>query len=422
MVAAIVGIGAVVAYAAPRVAGPTTTPVIVEWEKVKDDDAKTHVDSNEGRFKFLIWDENGVPYSGSLSNAQRQTKDGDYAAPFDATVTNGVWETNGNQPSGKAWKLFIPDGYTYEARFTGSAVINNIDGYGVPADGGTDQVNWSAGNKVSGTDNDNPSTIRFETVVPTEDPNTGSSVPPVILEFLGVDNNGNFTTDAPTGAFQLRIKGPNGENLPSLYLPSAGGSYPDALNYLDRATIDANWTGQGEYTYANIWGWASNKRIDSVNSGHAYALNIPEGYSYSIEYVGQGELVSVKGQEITPDSTDDDRIVTGTVSGTGDWTSNRVVFKARWQDASAKIMKFVSGEASSDADFTFTLTADTNFNSGAWKKYDGAGNVIEESTDENKFSGKEATFTLKGDQYIIIDGIPYGTKYTVTEAPAEGYV
>lgn len=80
------------------------------------------------------------------------------------------------------------------------------------------------------------------------------------------------------------------------------------------------------------------------------------------------------------------------------------------------VSKTVEGVADATSTFTFTVRA-TDGTNPLTGTYPCTGAVGEIAFDKNG----EATFTLKHDETVTIQGLPYGTAWTVTERPAAGY-
>lgn len=88
----------------------------------------------------------------------------------------------------------------------------------------------------------------------------------------------------------------------------------------------------------------------------------------------------------------------------------------QYQNGQLEIKKQVVGNADPDTEFSFDITIDTadgmeHQSDYAIVRYDATGKQI----DRSLLSDGKGTFNLKADEYVIIDYLQHGTKYTITE-------
>ena len=93
-----------------------------------------------------------------------------------------------------------------------------------------------------------------------------------------------------------------------------------------------------------------------------------------------------------------------------------------YQNSQLKVQKEVVGSADPDAEFSFDISI-THENDAVENsdysivRYDAEGNRI----DSSLLTGGKGIFKLKANEYVIIDYLQHGTKYTIKETGAEGF-
>ena len=93
-----------------------------------------------------------------------------------------------------------------------------------------------------------------------------------------------------------------------------------------------------------------------------------------------------------------------------------------YQNSQLKVQKEVVGSADPDAEFSFDISIehDNEVVEGSdysIVRYDAEGNRVESSL----LTGGKGSFKLKANEYVIIDYLQHGTKYTIKETGAEGF-
>ena len=93
-----------------------------------------------------------------------------------------------------------------------------------------------------------------------------------------------------------------------------------------------------------------------------------------------------------------------------------------YQNSQLKIQKEVVGTADTNAEFSFDITIDHDTlpvqNSDySIVRYNAKGERLESTL----LTGGNGTFKLKANEYVIIDYLQHGTKYTIKETGAEGF-
>ena len=83
------------------------------------------------------------------------------------------------------------------------------------------------------------------------------------------------------------------------------------------------------------------------------------------------------------------------------------------------IQKEVVGTADSTQEFTFDIELSDTTDVYAIQRYDEDGNLYGEDG-PSPIEGGKGTFTLKDGEYVVIDYLPYGTTYTITETNVSG--
>lgn len=93
-----------------------------------------------------------------------------------------------------------------------------------------------------------------------------------------------------------------------------------------------------------------------------------------------------------------------------------------YQNSQLKIQKEVVGNADPDAEFSFDISIEhenevVEGSDYSIVRYDAEGNRVESSL----LTGGKGSFKLKANEYVIIDYLQHGTKYTIKETGAEGF-
>ena len=93
-----------------------------------------------------------------------------------------------------------------------------------------------------------------------------------------------------------------------------------------------------------------------------------------------------------------------------------------YQNGQLKVQKKVVGDADRDTEFSFEISISSDDESAQGSDYSIArytpdGKYIESSL----LTDGKGTFKLKADEYVIIDYLQYGTRYTIKETNAEGF-
>ena len=93
-----------------------------------------------------------------------------------------------------------------------------------------------------------------------------------------------------------------------------------------------------------------------------------------------------------------------------------------YQNSQLKVQKEVVGSADSDAEFSFDISIEhenevVEGSDYSIVRYDAEGNRVESSL----LTGGKGSFKLKANEYVIIDYLQHGTKYTIKETGAEGF-
>lgn len=104
------------------------------------------------------------------------------------------------------------------------------------------------------------------------------------------------------------------------------------------------------------------------------------------------------------------------VNAAGETAGKEDSFVNTYKAGMLTVSKTVDGNGSSQNDvFSFTVTFDKGEAAEQWT------NAISTTEAVTKGEGNSYTFTLKHGESVEFKNIPYGVKYTVTEAAAEGY-
>lgn len=104
------------------------------------------------------------------------------------------------------------------------------------------------------------------------------------------------------------------------------------------------------------------------------------------------------------------------VNAAGETAGKEDSFVNTYKAGMLTVRKTVDGNGSSQNDvFSFTVTFDKGEAAEQWT------NAISTTEAVTKGEGNSYTFTLKHGESVEFKNIPYGVKYTVTEAAAEGY-
>ena len=93
-----------------------------------------------------------------------------------------------------------------------------------------------------------------------------------------------------------------------------------------------------------------------------------------------------------------------------------------YQNSQLKVQKEVVGSADPDAEFSFDISISHQTADVAGSDY----SIVRYSADGSRkettlLSGGTGTFKLKANEYVIIDYLQHGTKYTIKETGAEGF-
>lgn len=93
-----------------------------------------------------------------------------------------------------------------------------------------------------------------------------------------------------------------------------------------------------------------------------------------------------------------------------------------YQNSQLKVQKEVVGSADSNTEFSFDISIEhenevVEGSDYSIVRYDAEGNRVESSL----LTGGKGSFKLKANEYVIIDYLQHGTKYTIKETGAEGF-
>ncbi|WP_143786065.1 fibro-slime domain-containing protein [Olsenella sp. An290] len=93
-----------------------------------------------------------------------------------------------------------------------------------------------------------------------------------------------------------------------------------------------------------------------------------------------------------------------------------------YQNSQLKVQKEVVGSADPNTEFSFDISIEhenevVEGSDYSIVRYDAEGNRVESSL----LTGGEGSFKLKANEYVIIDYLQHGTKYTIKETGAEGF-
>lgn len=93
-----------------------------------------------------------------------------------------------------------------------------------------------------------------------------------------------------------------------------------------------------------------------------------------------------------------------------------------YQNSQLKVQKEVVGSADPNTEFSFDISIEhenevVEGSDYSIVRYDAEGNRVESSL----LTGGKGSFKLKANEYVIIDYLQHGTKYTIKETGAEGF-
>ena len=179
------------------------------------------------------------------------------------------------------------------------------------------------------------------------------------------------------------------ENNDYLYRPNRGNVTSAATFTQSTRKISDYYTSAHPYIFSNLDTSAKNY-LSGNNAQFAFRNNIyTSNYTLGSSTADDNEVIAVQMTE---------------------------VFENTVKTGDLQITKNVSGNAPANANYSFTLTLSDVFGVSGVSVDDYTGITYTKSNPAGSGTlGTEGTFSLQAGQSITITGIPYGTKYTVTE-------